>query len=328
MWKPPGAPLVTVIIPAYNAQHYIAEALRSVLSQSFSNVEVLVIDDGSTDATARIAGQFSDLHLRVIRKPNGGVSSARNEGLRAANGRYITFLDADDRWRPQMLERTVSILESHAEVVAVFTNFVRFRQNGSLLSEQFPFYPELPNVPTTPADIGAARVVTAPAFETFVRFGEIPAFTPAMVFRASAIEGLRFDEELTLCEDTHFCLRAFLRGAVAFTPEVLVEVRRHGANATTEWDASAAKLDALQKIETSGLGRRRVRTLRRRIGREWVNMGRSKVREGDFRAGLIAYSRAFGCGFRRSALFRAAALPLQILGMIVTDRLSGLSRRR
>lgn len=97
------APLVTVIVPAYNAEEYIEEALQSVLSQALWDLEVLVIDDGSTDSTAQLAEQFKDPRCRVIRKPNGGVSSARNAGLARASGKYISFLDADDRWRPRPL---------------------------------------------------------------------------------------------------------------------------------------------------------------------------------------------------------------------------------
>ncbi len=294
MRDPAAPPLVTVIIPAYNAENYIAEALSSVLDQRVRDLEVFLVDDGSTDRTPDIADSFTDPRLRVIRKCNGGVSSARNVGLRNASGRYIAFLDADDRWRPQMLQRTVSVLESHEEVSIVFTNFVRFRQDGSLLPEQFLFYRELPEVPTRPAVPAGARIVTSPPFDTFVRFGDMPTFTQAMVFRADAIANLFFDEELKLCEDTHFCLRAFQRGTVAFTPEVLVEVRRHGANATANWVPSAARLAALQKIGTSGLGRRSARALRRRIGREWVNLGRSRIAGGTCGGDFKPMNEDFG----------------------------------
>ncbi len=213
-----------------------------------------------------------------------------------------------------MLERTLSVLESHEEVIAVFTNFVRFRQDGALLSEQFPFYRELPEVSTRPADAFGARIVTTPAFDTFVRFGDIPAFTQAMTFRADAIADLFFDEDLTLGEDTHFCLRAFQRG-------------RRGVHSRGAGRGQAARWQCHRPLESiSGQARRATedrylrtsmtasrRALRRRIGREWVNMGRSRIADGHFGAGLRAYGRGFRLGFRRAALLRAAIAPLQIV---------------
>lgn len=89
-------PLVSVIIPAYNAAPWIADTVRSVLDQSFLDLEVIVVDDGSTDATASVLRTLTDPRLRVIQQKNGGVSSARNKGLDAASGTYIAFLDADD----------------------------------------------------------------------------------------------------------------------------------------------------------------------------------------------------------------------------------------
>lgn len=89
-------PLVSVIIPAYNAAPWIAHTVRSVLDQSFDDLEVIVVDDGSTDATASVLRTLIDPRLRVIQQVNGGVSCARNTGLEAARGAYIGFLDADD----------------------------------------------------------------------------------------------------------------------------------------------------------------------------------------------------------------------------------------
>ena len=83
-------------MPAYNAEKYIAEAIQSVLDQTFQDWELLVIDDGSKDSTAKIVNSFSDPRIVLIQQENGGVSVARNAGLDLAKGKYITFLDADD----------------------------------------------------------------------------------------------------------------------------------------------------------------------------------------------------------------------------------------
>ena len=98
-------PEISVIIPAYNASRTIGPTIESVLAQTFTDFELLVIDDGSTDDTADIVSAVGDLALNCVRTENGGVSVARNRGLDMATGAYVAFLDADDAWRPAKLER-------------------------------------------------------------------------------------------------------------------------------------------------------------------------------------------------------------------------------
>lgn len=108
-----GQPLISVIMPAYNAAAYIEEAIRSVLGQTHSNLEMIVIDDGSKDATAGIARSITDPRVRVFQQPNGGVSSARNKGLDLARGEYIAFHDADDGMEPTNLAEKLQALTGH-----------------------------------------------------------------------------------------------------------------------------------------------------------------------------------------------------------------------
>ena len=102
--------LISIIIPVYNAAGYIEESLRSVLAQTYKNIEVILIDDGSTDGSGEICDAWAkkDDRIRVIHKPNGGVSSARNAGLLSAGGDYIGFVDADDIIEPAMYEQLVT----------------------------------------------------------------------------------------------------------------------------------------------------------------------------------------------------------------------------
>ncbi|TFQ19176.1 glycosyltransferase family 2 protein, partial [Escherichia coli] len=102
--------LVSVIIPAYNAEKFIGRALDSVIKQTWPSVEIVIIDDGSSDNTAAVCREYmsSHDHIRYIRKQNGGVSSARNEGIKAASGCYICFLDSDDTYEPDFIRTLVS----------------------------------------------------------------------------------------------------------------------------------------------------------------------------------------------------------------------------
>jgi len=112
-------PYVSVVIPAYNAATVIAEALASVAAQSFTDYEVIVVNDGSTDETELVVKEVCDrkrLAAQVVSQPNGGVARARNTGIRRSRGRYVAFLDADDTWYPAKLERAKAFFETHPEV--------------------------------------------------------------------------------------------------------------------------------------------------------------------------------------------------------------------
>lgn len=117
--------LVSVVVPAYNAEEYLARTLYSVVEQTHQNFEIIVVDDGSTDDTNLVATSFisNSAKVRVIRVPNGGVASARNVGLQAARGEFVAFLDADDLWHPRKLELQVeALMEPKAQAAgAVYT---------------------------------------------------------------------------------------------------------------------------------------------------------------------------------------------------------------
>src|SRR5690349_15888802 len=106
-------PLVSVIIPLYNKAPYLRRALESIASQTFADFEAIVVDDGSTDGSERIAAEFADPRFRVLRQPNRGPGSARNLGIAEARGELLAFLDADDEWLPDFLETTTSLLEKY-----------------------------------------------------------------------------------------------------------------------------------------------------------------------------------------------------------------------
>lgn len=120
--------LVSVIIPAYNAAETIKSAVESVASQTYKNIEILIIDDGSIDSTFAIANELSQMYkknyIRIISQVNSGAASARNNGILNSNGFYIAFLDSDDLWHPTKLEEQISVFDNDPEVVLVgsFTN--------------------------------------------------------------------------------------------------------------------------------------------------------------------------------------------------------------
>ncbi|MDO5311667.1 MAG: glycosyltransferase family 2 protein, partial [Clostridia bacterium] len=120
-------PLISVIIPVYKVEDYLPACVESVLSQTYSNTEIILVDDGSPDNCPRMCTAFaeSDSRIRVIHKENGGLSSARNAGIDAARGEFLAFLDSDDLWSPWFLERLYrAITETNADfAVCLFRRF-------------------------------------------------------------------------------------------------------------------------------------------------------------------------------------------------------------
>lgn len=128
-------PLVTVIIPVFNCEKYIRESIESALGQTYSNIEVVAVDDGSRDSSLQILESYSD-QINVIKQKNSGSAVARNVGIAAANGKYVAFLDGDDFWFPEKIEAQVKYLESHPEVRLVFCEWLEWEYSENENSPQ------------------------------------------------------------------------------------------------------------------------------------------------------------------------------------------------
>ena len=131
-----AAPLVSVLIPAWNAAPWIGECLGSVLAQSVVDFECLVVDDGSVDDTARVVQSFADPRVRLISQGNAGVSAARNRALEEAKGVFVAFLDADDFWDVRFLERMLDVLGKEPEADLAFCGYTMFMDGTRLIRHQ------------------------------------------------------------------------------------------------------------------------------------------------------------------------------------------------
>lgn len=284
---------VSVIIPTYNYGHFIREAVESVQRQTFSDLEIIVVDDGSTDGTQEVLARIGDPRLKVVRTANRGISAARNEGLDRAKGKYIAFLDADDRWRHEKLERQLRIMEAESTVVAVFCNFVRFDgKNAFRAEDQFVYYPELSTTPSAPTAGGC--LLTADPFTTFITWNEFPTWVQATLFRASMVSDLRFadaqteDGRMIFAEDGHYCFRAYRRGRVAYVTAPLVEVRRHETNITKRTRALEARrvvhvemrAEMLRRLIDEPLTPEQTAALRKRLYTSLSRLAVFRVRQG------------------------------------------------
>ncbi len=133
--------MISIIIPLYNKEGSIAQALDSVLAQEYQDFEIVVVDDGSTDGGASVVENYGDARIRLVRQANAGVSAARNKGIGAARGEYVAFLDADDVWMPGFLSEIVALQREFPQCRAQATNYV-FNSNGvksSTILRKIPF---------------------------------------------------------------------------------------------------------------------------------------------------------------------------------------------
>lgn len=192
-------PLISVIMPAYNARPYIAEAIRSVLDQDYPNIELIVVDDGSVDGSAEYAESFG-ARVRVIRQANAGVAAARNKGLAEVRGELIAFLDADDVWLPGKLSAQVEYLRQHPETAVVYGVFARWHANpdGSF---------DKPPVPVVKDPQKLLVEAHSGWIYTELLLDSIVCIITAMI-RREVVERLGgFDQSLPTGEDYDFWLR-------------------------------------------------------------------------------------------------------------------------
>jgi glycosyltransferase involved in cell wall biosynthesis len=129
-------PKVSVIIPVYNGAQFIAEAIESVLAQTFNDYELIAVDDGSSDDTVKIIESFSN-KLICLHQPNAGQASARNLGYRHSSGEYLAFLDADDRWYPRMLEVSVPILDANEKIGLTYSDLDLIDNKGAIIQKNY-----------------------------------------------------------------------------------------------------------------------------------------------------------------------------------------------
>ena len=216
---------ISCIVPVYNGARFLAEALDSILAQTLPPTEIIVVDDGSTDATTEVANAYAE-HVTYVQQPNAGPASARNRGIGLATGSFIAFLDADDLWQPQKLERQMQVLGDSPEAgicITYLRNFwveelaaERERMRGHDFAKPMPGY-----------------------------------VCQCLLARRSVFDSVgQFDESKRIGEDTDWFLRVERAGiAREILPEALVFRRIHEQNISYEVHQSAkAREDVLDNV--------------------------------------------------------------------------------
>jgi len=202
----PDKPAVSVIIPTYNCSGFLAESIRSVLAQTFGSLEVVVVDDGSTDDTAEVVAGFES-RVRYVHQNNSGTAAARNTGIRNARADVIAFLDHDDLWLPGKLEQQMPVLTSDTAIGMVFCGRQFFNT----------YTGEITSIHPAEAELGVHDFL---AHDTIALQS---AIVPRSVFERVGL----FDETLLGTDDWEMCIRIAERYRVVGVPDVLVNIRGH-----------------------------------------------------------------------------------------------------
>ena len=223
---------ISVVIPAYNAQAYLADAIASIRAQTSPPEEIIVIDDGSTDATCDIARALGvTLHIQQ----NSGVSAARNTGVRLATSPWVAFLDADDLWEPHKLERQWLALQAVPSSFMSITGSSYFNEHGALPGglEAIPEFRRVKLIGT--ADASVFLCEPASYARTLARVNFI-VHASILVNREIFMRTGGYDETMRYSEDLDWILRAATLTSVVLVKEPLAKIRTHTTNSSKNWD--------------------------------------------------------------------------------------------
>jgi glycosyltransferase involved in cell wall biosynthesis/SAM-dependent methyltransferase len=206
---------VSIIIPTYNRNHFLCEAINSVLNQTFKDYEIIVVDDGSTDNTREVLERYGS-RIQYIYQKNSGRAQARNAGIRMAKAEYIAFLDDDDIWLPNKLEKQIAFLDAHPDIGLVHSFTEVINENGYLLIKEtknhLKFYKK--------------AMCLGYTYEALSRMCMM--FTSTVVVRKDCLdEAELFDPDIPAFEDWDFYLRFVLKYCIGTIPESLVMYREH-----------------------------------------------------------------------------------------------------
>lgn len=216
----PGLPTVSVIIPTYNGGRYLGATLDSVFRQTFTDLEVIVVDDGSTEDLQGVLRPYA-VRLRYVYSRNRGPAAARNLGFKLSHGKYVAFLDHDDLWSPTNLEKKVRILERNPRCGMVYSHPDLIDAHGGIIPHEHPpFYPQ-------------GRV-----FEDFLQRNHIPTFSATLIRREVIEEVGLLDERRAVmtCDDYDLWLKIADVAEVHFSPGQDVYYRVHSGNLVNNMD--------------------------------------------------------------------------------------------
>lgn len=226
---------VSVIVPIYNAENYIKETIDCIINQSYKKIEVLLIDDGSTDNSAIIIDAYTrqDNRIKVFHTPNGGVSKARNFGIEIASGEYIVFWDADDIAHANYIELMVEVLESNKNINVVVSRHT----GGNIVTVDSFFHSKVVSSPKT-------KLITSKDYSYTNGNNHVIAW--GAIYDRELISGIRFDEDLKVGEDSVFFANVFKKARKMILIEDKLVYYRHRSDSAVHSTFESYRLDELK----------------------------------------------------------------------------------
>lgn len=284
---------VTVIIPAYNEEAYLAQAVQSAQAQTMAPEEIIVVNDGSSDRTAEIAGQ---LGVTVFSQENKGLPAARNSGIKLAKSKWIAFLDSDDIWEPDKLECQLAAVDVFPEAGFVATDYCQFNNQGEIVHASFLSQAGRFECADKESLGGGVSVIREPG-HNFIKGGYFLVPSVIMI-RRSVIEysGL-FDETLRYVEDLEFFLRVLRYTPILMVEQPLLRYRVHSSNmSSNRLKMSLGVLAAVDRILASpgSYAAGAVAYARQLEKRNIPIAGRELIEEGQFIEARKVLGRRFG----------------------------------
>jgi len=310
-------PLVSVIMPAFNAAYFIEEALLSVLAQNYQPLEILVVDDGSTDDTAAVVARFGD-KIRYIRQSNAGPGAARNKGLEFATGEWIAFLDSDDTWLPGKLAKQAALMAADPELGLSFHDFYFEREPQQPPVLAFSLAPQLHEFPRQEM-AERSYVFSHPMFEPLLQRNYIGTST-VMIRKTCVAQVGAFDITMPSAQDRELWLRISKRFKLGFIDEPLTRYRYNPHSITRNSEKRAINLIRLLErhmVDAGAATRQQVNAqlldIRQDLAYLYFEQGRMRPAR---QAYLQAWRLHGGCS--NMAYAAATLIPKPLLAMLRT----------
>lgn len=210
-------PLVSIVMPVYNTERYLPEAVRSVLAQTFQNWELLVLSDESPGDARSVMAGFDDPRIRFLEHKNGGPAFTRNRGMRESRGEFIAFLDSDDVWLPEKLDKQLALFQQNPDAGVVYSQRETIDEQGRILEGYKP-------------TLYAGKILDRLYVDNFV------CMSSAVMRREVMDKVGLIDERLRMSEDFDYWLRVACFFQFAYVDEPLVKYRLHSSQVSTRTD--------------------------------------------------------------------------------------------
>jgi len=207
-----SSPKVSVIIPVFNGERFIKESLESAINQSYKNLEIIVVDDGSTDGTAKVIATMADNRIKYLHTHNRGVSSARNYGIKNSDGQYIALLDYDDLWMPEKIEEQIKEIDKHPDVGLLYCWFYIIDSHGKEAGKN-------------------NRQSSGDILKDLLVVGNVIGPPSGVLIRKEILNDPEwFDPEISTAADWDLWIRIAYKSRINLLPKFLLKYRMHDKN--------------------------------------------------------------------------------------------------